>query len=536
MAVGVLEIRPMPRTPLRGAVAPSTRALYANAPLLNDLVADDCLVWTRSLIPGTPCLEAMRDFFQDDPCVFWTRGLHLTAYWAHIGKIPGSAGEKAFVEALEAAYDVAARNAGTPADAMDNWWWEASHRVLVYLIEMGGAEFLEPAREVVQTYARDASAGAPEHQLAYGLTLLDPAYLRVRRRGEPAYARQRAVDQARIALGMRETHAAAMHDDRPTGGLAGLPVAAPSAAERIEAARADEAPPGHVYVLRSLGGNTSAAHVREMKTAVKDILGVALPLVPVPADWDVWERTLLAEFPTEGGATRAIREKQSGNKFWRGGVHMLHGPAGVGKTRFCRTVAEVSGLPFERVNLDNSADSSALGGTPSRWTSAGMTAPFALLNRFRKGNGVLALDEYDKASGSIDSNGGRAWDVCHGLWGVETNSAWHEVFVNAPVDVSNVLYLVTANELSRIPAPLMDRMDSVTLFSAPGPEHLAILAPQIAREICRRQGLDERWGVLDAEEMSALSAWRGGSIRQLTKLVELVLRSRESGPAALARH
>ncbi|MCJ2035490.1 AAA family ATPase [Methylobacterium sp. J-068] len=524
----------MPRTPLRGAFAPSTRALYANAPLLNDSIVDDLLVWSRGLVHGTPFLPAMREYFTDEDCIQWVRGLNVSAYWAHTGKIAGAAGEQVLCTQIQAAYLDAARLAGDPQNAIDAWWDEAAHRTLAYLIEFGRHEYLEPAREVAQTYARDANPGAPEHLLAYGLTLLDPAYLALRRRGEPAYARQRAVDQARVALGMRETHAEAMDDDR--AGIARLPVAAPSAAERIEAARADEAPPGHVYVLRSLGGNTSAAHVREMKTAVKDVLGVALPLVPVPANWDVWEAKLLAEFPTEGGATRAIREKQSGRKFWGGGVHMLHGPAGVGKTRYSRRVAEVSGLPFERVNLDNSADSSALGGTPSRWTSAGMTSPLALLNRYRKANGVLALDEFDKASGTRESNGGTAWDVCHGLWGVETNSAWHEVFVNAPVDVSNVVYLVTANELGRIPAPLLDRMDSVTLFSAPGPEHLATLAPQIAREICRRQSLDERWGVLMAEEMSALSAWRGGSIRQLTKLVEMVLRSRDAGPAAMARH
>lgn len=523
----------MPRTPLRGAVAPSTLALYANAPLLNDSVADDLLVWTRSIISGTPCVEAMRDFFQDESCVQWVRGLHVAAYWAHVGKF-GDAADAILSTQIEASYLDAARYAGTGA-MFDAWWWEVSHRCLVYLVELGRIEFQGSFTEACQVYARDARDGSVEHLLAYGSTLVSRLDLIGRKPGLPAYFRQKAITMARSAFGIRETHAELMDDDRP-GGLARLPVAAPSAAELIETARADEAPPGHVYVLRSLGGNTSAAHVREMKTAVKDILGVALPLVPVPADWDVWEAKLLAEFPTEGGAVRAIREKQSGRKFWGGGVHMFHGPAGAGKTRLARRVAEVSGLPFERVNLDNSSDSSALGGTPSRWTSAGMTAPFALLSRHRKANGILALDEFDKASGTRESNGGTAWDVCHGLWGVETNSTWHEVYVNAPVDVSNVLFLLTANELSRIPAPLLDRMDSVTEFRAPGPEHLTILAPQVAREICRRQGLDERWGVLDAEEMSALAAWRGGSIRQLTKLVEMVLRSRDAGPAAMARH
>lgn len=525
----------MPRPPLIGAAAPSTPGLFRDAPLLNHSVPADGLVWTRSLIPGTPCVDAMRAFFQDEPCVQWTRGLHLAAYWAHTGRVPGAAGEQVFIEALVAAYDVAVRNAGTPMDALDNWWWEASHRLLVYLVELGRMDFQVPFVEVSQLYARDAKAGDVEHLVAYGATLVSDIDLIRRKVGEPSGFRQRAVIKARRALGLANgSHAEQMDDDR--AGIARLPAAAPSAAELVETARADEAPPGHVYVLRSLGGNTSASHVREMKQAVKDVLGVALPLVPVPADWNAWEAKLTEEFPTEGGAVRAIREKQAGRDFWGGGVHMLNGPAGAGKTRFCRTVAEVSGLPFERVNLDNSADSSALGGTPSRWTSAGMTAPFALLSRHRKGNGVLALDEFDKASGTRESNGGTAWDVCHGLWGVETNSAWHEVFVNAPVDVSNILYLLTANELSRIPAPLLDRMDSVTEFKAPGPEHLAILAPQIAREICRRQGVDERWGILDFEEISALSAWRGGSIRQLTKLIEMVLRSRDAGPAAMARH
>ncbi len=70
----------------------------------------------------------------------------------------------------------------------------------------------------------------------------------------------------------------------------------------------------------------------------------------------------------------------------------------------------------------------------------------------------------------------------------------------------------------------------------PGPEHLGVLAPGWPGGLPGDRQ-DERFGDLDGDELAALAdAWRGGSIRRLRRLVEICLRSRESGPAAMPRH
>lgn len=518
----------MPRTPLRGAVAPSTRELNANAHLLNDAVADDCLVWTRSLIPGTPCIEAMRDFFQDEPCVQWVRGLHLAAYWAHTGKIPGVAGEQVFVEALKASYEIAAGNAGTPADALDNWWWEASHRVLVYLIEMGLAEYLEPAREVAQTYARDASAGAPEHLLAYGLTLLDPAYLALRRRGEPAYARQRAVDQARIALGMRETHAEAMDDDKPTG-IARLPVAAPSAAELIETARAEAVPHGHVIVLPRVGGGSKGAVNKDANAEFKGLLGVPLPLYPFPKD----RQALIEEHAEKAPHARQFFEDlvgmQGPEEHLAIRPFVAIGAPGGGKTTSLDGFFRSLGVRVERYACDGSADNAAAG-TPRRWTSGEVDFPLRTILDSGFANPVCQWEEVNRAGGHRQGSGGTLRDSLTSFFEVQNARRYRDPYVEAEVDISHVVHACTANGKNGIATQVLDRL-RVLHFPLPGPQHMPVLARRMAVEIARAQGLPDDHGELDRSDLLALAEnWPGGSLRGLRRLVEVAVRVKLVAP------
>lgn len=527
MAVGVLEIRPMPRTPLQGAVAPSTRELYALAPLLRDSVADDCLVSTRAFIPGTPCIEAMRDFFQDEACVQWVRGLHLAAYWMHVGRVPGSAGERAFVEALEAAYDVAARNAGTPADALDLWWWEAAARTLVYLIEMGRAEFMEPAREVAQTYARDANPGSPEHLLAYGLTLLDPAYLALRRRGEPAYARQRAVDLARVALGMRETHAEAMDDDR--AGIARLPVKAPTAAERIETARADAVPPGHVIVIPRIGGSTTGQTAKDVTSQFRDVTGVPLPLYRFPTDRQALIEEHAAQAPHARRFFEGLVALQGPEEPLSMRPFVVIGAPGGGKTTTVDGFFRSLGVHVARYACDGSSDNAAAG-TPRRWTSTEVNFPLRTIVEARHANPVCLWDEVSRAGGHRQGSGGTLRDALTSFFEPENARRYRDPCIEADVDVSYVVHACTANATDGIAPQVLDRL-RVLHFPLPGPQHMPVLARRMAREIARAQGLPDDHGELDRSDLLALGEnWPGGSLRGLRRLVEVAVRVKLTAP------
>ncbi|MFH8721341.1 AAA family ATPase [Methylobacterium fujisawaense] len=300
-----------------------------------------------------------------------------------------------------------------------------------------------------------------------------------------------------------------------------------------KAAAVEPAPPGSVVVFPALSKASAGKpdNQRDIKAALGDALGAALPGVPVPADWDAWEAAAVARWPHMADVPRAIREAQAGRTHWGAMRLCLVGPAGIGKTAIGRFVAESSGLPFARYNADNATDNS-FGGTSIRWNSGHLGVVPALLAERMRATGLVQIDEIEKASGHRGSNGGRLHDVLHGLWDDETSSRWACPFSAMTLDLSHVAYLATANSLNGIPSSLRDRMRVVEV-SAPGSEHLAALLPQVAAQACREQGLDPAWGALDGVEWQALrEAWgQGGSIRRLQHLVSTILRARDADPS-----
>lgn len=292
-------------------------------------------------------------------------------------------------------------------------------------------------------------------------------------------------------------------------------------------------PAGSVVVFPALSKASAGKpdNQRDIKAAIGDALGAALPGVPVPDDWDAWEAAAVARWPHMPGVPRAIREAQAGRTHWGSMRLCLVGPAGIGKTAIGRFIAEHSGLPFSRYNADNSTDNS-YGGTSIRWNSGHLGTVAAMLAEHMRATGMAQVDEIEKASGHRGTNGGRLHDVLHGLWDDETSSRWACPFSAMTLDLSHVAYLATANSLDGIPMSLRDRIRVVEV-SAPGPEHLAALVPQVAAQACREQGLDPAWGVLDGVEWQALrEAWgQGGSIRRLQHLVSTILRARDADPS-----
>lgn len=309
-------------------------------------------------------------------------------------------------------------------------------------------------------------------------------------------------------------------------------------AERIVSDLLDEpvaAPSAGVVVFprEILAGVGKSENERDVKRLLGDALGAALPRVEVPVDWNAWQEGLIAKAPWLAPAIRAIRATQGGRTHWSHGAVYIAGPAGAGKSLISRLAAQASGLPFARINLDAASDSSVIGGTSIRWSSVHPGPIEALLAKALKASGLLLVDEFEKAAGSRTS-GGHPHDLMHGLLEPETARSWRSPYLLGEVDYSHMLYVVTGNSTDGVVSSLLDRM-TVVRVSEPGPEHLGLLAPALARQACRELGLDERWGDLDHEELNALQdAWRGGSVRRLQRLVARLLQARDSAP--VARH
>jgi ATP-dependent Lon protease len=152
--------------------------------------------------------------------------------------------------------------------------------------------------------------------------------------------------------------------------------------------------------------------------------------------------------------------------------------------------------------------------------------PVALITRYRIAGPGAVLDEIEKV-GTSRTNG-QAHDALLAFLEHETACRFHDPYVQAPCDLSHITWVMTANSIDGLSAPLRDRC-RIIKFPEPDQEHLPALARLIMIDLLAEQGLDHRWAApLDPREIEAIAqVWSGGSLRKLRSLVEAVLTSQD---------
>ncbi|WP_048709627.1 AAA family ATPase [Microvirga massiliensis] len=293
-----------------------------------------------------------------------------------------------------------------------------------------------------------------------------------------------------------------------------------------QAAPEPERPPSTpsltAIVFREVG-NATTGEGKKVKQEFQDLIDRPLPLVPMP-DLAAARAVLLAEFPyAEEVIDRILLEVPA-----RASIQLrptiLVGAPGSGKSRFARRLLTALGLPHDVVPCGGVSDG-VFAGTARRWSTGEPSLPVALITRHKVAGPGAVLDEIEKVGTS--RHNGQVHDAMLAFLERETACRYHDPYVQAPCDISHITWLMTANELEGVSAPLRDRC-RVLRFPGPGHEHLPVLVRQIMTDILAEQGLDERWmSPLDEIEMNALAeAWPGGSLRVLRRMIEVVLTSR----------
>lgn len=207
----------------------------------------------------------------------------------------------------------------------------------------------------------------------------------------------------------------------------------------------------------------------------------------------------------------------------KGQVLCFVGPPGVGKTSIARSIAQAMNRNYVRLSLGGMRDEADIRGHRKTYIGAMPGRVLAAMRQAESKNPLMLLDEIDKMGN--DFRGDPASAMLEVL-DVEQNNTFRDHYLELPFDLSDVLFVTTANDLGTIPRPLLDRMEVIELGSYTEQEKIQIAKRHLLPKQLKKHGVPKaQVSVSEAMLREIVSGYtREAGVRRLEQVLAKLCR------------
>lgn len=210
----------------------------------------------------------------------------------------------------------------------------------------------------------------------------------------------------------------------------------------------------------------------------------------------------------------------------QGKILCFYGPPGVGKTSIARSIADSLNRQYYRFSVGGMSNVAEIKGHRRTYVGAMPGKLVQCLRMTKTENPLVLIDEIDKISKGIEQGSGDPSSAMLELLDPEQNANFMDYYLDVPVDLSNVLFICTANVTDTIPGPLLDRMELIEMSGYVEEEKRSIAKQYLIPRARTDSGLTEKNIEFEDSSLAVLmkSYCRESGVRDLEKMIEKITR------------